>query len=112
MFQKKCKKGSKENPWIRNHQLRVANQEFDVVHLVVALHRIAKSTDFQQLRHSAPLREQLAELAKNAAEAEPGIKLIELWVFFPGMFDYPRGITRISGKNRFTQKMGIYSNMI
>lgn len=51
-----------------------------MVHLVVALHRIAKSTDFQQLRHSAPLREQLAELAKNAAEAEPGIKLIELWV--------------------------------
>eukprot|EP00435_Cladocopium_sp_Y103_P075213 s15_g55.t1 len=48
-------------------------EEFDVVHLVVALHRIAKSTDFQQLRHSAPLREQLAQLAKNAAEAvQPG----------------------------------------
>ena len=42
-----------------------------MVHLVVALHRIAKSTDFQQLRHSAPLREQLAQLANNAAEAAP-----------------------------------------
>ena len=39
------------------------------MHLVVALHRIAKSTDFQQLRHSAPLREQLAQLAKSAAQA-------------------------------------------
>ena len=60
--------------WITRNALasrtaRNSPQEFDVVHLVVALHRIAKSTDFQQLRHSAPLREQLAQLAKSAAQA-------------------------------------------
>lgn len=44
-------------------------QEFDVVHSVVALHRIAKSTDYRELRSSNKLREQLASLASNAADA-------------------------------------------
>eukprot|EP00434_Breviolum_minutum_P015757 symbB.v1.2.013883.t1/scaffold997.1/size145858/2 len=48
-------------------------EEFDVVHSVVALHRIAKSTDFRELRSSNKLREQLASLASNAADAvQPG----------------------------------------
>lgn len=49
-------------------------QEFDVVHLVVALHRIAKSTDYRELRQSAQLRQQLAMLAANASEAVPRLQ--------------------------------------
>ena len=40
-----------------------------MVHSVVALHRIAKSTDYRELRSSNKLREQLASLASNAADA-------------------------------------------
>ena len=44
-------------------------QEFDVVHSVVALHRIAKSTDRGELRHDQRLTAVLAKLAATAATA-------------------------------------------
>ncbi|CAE7238091.1 RAP, partial [Symbiodinium natans] len=51
------------------HAAELHLEEFDVVHAVVALHRIAKSTDRGELRHDQRLTAILAKLAATAAEA-------------------------------------------
>ncbi|CAE7402074.1 aidB [Symbiodinium necroappetens] len=51
------------------HAAELHLEEFDVVHSVVALHRIAKSTDRGELRHDQRLTAVLAKLAATAATA-------------------------------------------
>ncbi|CAE7456727.1 RAP, partial [Symbiodinium sp. CCMP2456] len=51
------------------HAAELHLEEFDVVHSVVALHRIAKSTDRGELRHDQRLTAVLAKLADTAASA-------------------------------------------
>lgn len=71
-----------------------------MVHCVVALHRIAKSVDHQQLRSSKGLTQQLAALAAAAAHAmhaETQVK--EVSKALPGASE-PRAVGKRRGKVR------------
>ncbi|CAE7236698.1 Scn11a [Symbiodinium pilosum] len=51
------------------HAAEIHLEEFDVVHAVVALHRIAKSTDRENLRHDQRMVAVLSKVAATAASA-------------------------------------------